>query len=556
MAILIASIVGSASGVDHNPHLSSQLDDLLRILPPYNLNISSNYLDAGVTTKRAIPSGVVVASKYIKTYADDFYERIHIIPSIVNVGSITSDISTNIEIWNAFREIAQTVTAINETDTTGVNFSMSTPSVFNPLESKIEILEIFISGPAELNAIYELIFSGAPSAFLRSTGERVLALPYIFGAPATEILRFNTDIMKSIDGTEQRTRLKTAPINIFKVRLPIPNGEMTRAFNLIYGWRVNNWALPIWTEARIGDSVNAGDTVLAVATLGLNIKVGGFICVWQNARLFQVITIVSFSSQIVTIASPITSAMTTPYYMPAVSSVMISDPKRKHNGNNGYIDAEFRLIDNEVIDAQSGDGGFVDTGDGIEANAINPLSPGKDITETIRNQFDIIDYKTGGIATFSNWKHSKVAKKIKYILETQNEIIRFRRFIYRRAGRQVPFYMPSGSNDFDLIRTSDITDSFIVSAGGGYANYAASRTIIAFSVGDEDYVYARIIGVIANGDGTETISLDRSVFISLDRRLDFISYVGLYRLDSDEISFKWHPSGVVEVVLSVLEIKA
>lgn len=549
MALILGGLISGNSGVDHDTNITTEINENIHPLPPYNSDEMSSIEHSSTSTKVLLTPASIVGSRDMKSFVDDYYEMIHVLPSSVNVGSITGDISTNVEIWNAYREESKQLTAIVETGTTGVSFSLTAPKTFNPLESTIETLDIFISGPAELAAEYELIFTGISSSSITATGERVLALPYIFGAPATETLKFKTDILNKKDGTEQRIRLRSSARNHFDVSLTIPNDEMQRAFNLIYGWRVNSWALPIWTQARIGSTVNAADLVISVDTTNAQFKVGGFVCIWQNAKLFQVVTITAFDLTSITINTPASSQFITPYVMPAVTSIMIKDPTRSHDAYNGKIKAEFLLIGNDEITSA---GTLYPYADGIEEFYYTPLMPGKKLTDTIKSKFDIIDYDTGNITTFSDWTHAKVARKIKVIFETPAEIYEFKEWAYRIAGRQVPFYMPFYENSFTVTQTVTVTNSMVVSAQG-YSNYAAVRTMIAiYSAGA--WTYTKINTVIDNGNGTETLSLDDTLNFEPED-IVMISYVGLFRLDNDDIKMKWHPSGVVEVNLPIIELE-
>jgi len=69
-------------------------------------------------------------------------------------------------------------------------------------------------------------------------------------APAKESLAWKTDVIESMNGSEDRLQVRLSPRQQFQLSYPANAKETARAFNTIYGERGEQWLVPVWSQAQ------------------------------------------------------------------------------------------------------------------------------------------------------------------------------------------------------------------------------------------------------------------------------------------------------------------
>lgn len=485
------------------------------------------------------------------SFLDDYYNRIHILPSNVNVGNLVSEQRFAIEVWNGFfnNRYLQNIQVQN-----GGGISLVgavPPATWAALESKTYQLTVTADGPPDINAIFRFDWDGtADDANLTVLGSRIVALPYIFEAPAKEVLEWKTDVLTTNDGSEQRVRLRKKPRQSFNVTYPIPYREMARAENLVYGWLTRRWAVALWSEAQQVGTLLAGTTVINIDTTASDYRDGALIMIWESNRKNATADVGIVSAGTLTLNRPLAETFTNPWIAPVRLGRIVGNVSRETSGYNGSLEMTYEFSDNIDLDPPAAPTQFL----GYDVYFDEVLKNGEALTDSLQARVDVVDYGTAAGASFySPWTYTRIGRPYKFLLQGLRDIWNFRKFLHRRAGRLRPFWVPTFENNLRIAQTGELTQSIEVYADD-YREFAPERNHIGILLDDGTWLLRTINAATVSGTDTAVIGLDAPININANR-IRQISFLGLKRLDADRVELQWNSNRVLECTVRMMEIQ-
>ena len=489
------------------------------------------------------------------TLIDVFYNRLLVEPSDIDFGVVVSSQAQEILVWNAYLETTVKLENIVETSLTGLSVSGSLPPPdvsFFPLQERTYILTATDQGPPEISGNIEFDWEiPYDSNIVTVIGRRLVAFPYLYKPNMVETLEWLTKIMPVNNGEETRSRIRTAPRQRFTVSAFVGTNEHSRADNMLYGWRSQIWAIPVWGETRIvTNPVVAGVFTIDVDTLYGDFRAGSLAMVYENERTYDLFRIFSMTTTSLTLDRGISDNFSaSAAVVPVREGRMKQEPKRISTGYNAILSVIFDIDDNIELSSSASSDLYLD-----EDTYLNvPLKPGgRNFNDLYKKDIQTIDYKTGAVTQLSFWNYTKPSREFLVVLEGLQEIWEFRTWLHRRAGQQRPFYMPTFENNIRAVGSGNIGTSFNATDDAN-AILASDRDHIYFQMKDGTYYFRRVTDIF-NSPGDEVlVTIDTSITEDLTD-IDFISYMGLKRLASDRIQFKWQANDVVECKIPILEI--
>lgn len=495
-------------------------------------------------------AGEVSTGWRMPTFLDDYYNRIHIRPSNINVGNLVSEQQFAIEVWNGFfnNRYLQNIQVQNG----GISLVGAVPpATWAALETKTYQLTVTTDGPPDINAIFHFDWDGTvDDGDLRVLGSRIVALPYIFEAPAKEVLEWKTDVLTTNDGSEQRVRLRKKPRQSFNVTYPIPYREMARAENLVYGWLTRRWAVALWSEAQQVGTLLAGTTVINIDTTASDYRDGALIMIWESNRKSATADVGIVSAGTLTLNRPLAETFTNPWIVPVRLGRIVGNVSRATSGYNGSLEMTYEFSDNIDLDPPAAPTQFL----GYDVYFDEALKNGEALTDSLQARVDVVDYGTAAGASFySPWTYTRIGRPYKFLLQGLQDIWNFRKFLHRRAGRLRPFWVPTFENNMRVAQTGELTQSIEVYADD-YREFAPERTHIGILLDDGTWLLRTINAATASGTDTAVIGLDAPININANR-IRQISFLGLKRLDADRVELQWNSNRVLECTVRMMEIQ-
>ena len=482
------------------------------------------------------------------SYADQMYNRIRYLPAAINLGALVSGQTQDLVVWNQ-HYTTQVLTALGLVNGAGVTVTGPT-SNFAHAENSYQTYTITVDaeGPSVVDA--QLVFDWAtvPDYSLPIVGTRVVPFPFLYSKGAKESLTWQTRVLTSNNGSEQRIRVRRSPRQSFSVRAFVPFHLHNMAESLLFGWRDNHWGVPVFPEQR---TLNAG-TIVGSSTVNVDTANGQFVeggigIIYNSPTDYEIIQIMAVTSTTITTVSPLTKVFTAnAICCPVLSCRMVSSPTRQTTGFGSVIMAEFEAIKNSVVPSAASPVQFL----GEDVFLDEQLSIEDGVKDVYTSRVDKLDYASGNVGTFAPWDNPKKSRTFGLQFDDTEELYDFRTWLHRRAGRLRPFWVPTHEVNLKFVGTGPVNTELLVKDEGQFA-YGQNRTHIMV-VSGEDKILTTITNMTA-ANGIITLAID----VDLNRAYSDLShgeYIGLNRLASDRIEISHGSNFDSYVSVPIIEV--
>ena len=140
----------------------------------------------------------------------DFYFRIHVQPLRLDLQTVASPQTREVNVWNAYPYTFAQLNDILVSNPLGIEISgQATPYSMPPLKELTYDITIGTSGPPNINVEIQFDFSNVDNPLpILVTGTRAVKFDIIPETPVTEEWEWLTNNITAVDGTEQRIALR------------------------------------------------------------------------------------------------------------------------------------------------------------------------------------------------------------------------------------------------------------------------------------------------------------------------------------------------------------
>lgn len=370
-------------------------------------------------------------------------------------------------------------------------------------------------------------------------------IPFQAEAPISETLEFYTDVMLASDGTEKRLQLRTFPRQIFEYNIPLQATQIQESFNALYGAVRKKWAIPIWTEGQLVGDVVTGATSISCDTTLYDLRANSLAMLYSASGDWQIVEISTLDSISVTVSNTLQS-MVSAYLIPVRVGWIVGSPTRKINGYNGSLSVVFQVDDNGAI-TETVPSQYLSNDIYYNAGLLMDGSTSR----SIQMETETIDFELGKVEYRTTWTNSRSAGVHTFILEGASEVRAFKRFVARCAGKFRSFWMPSFESNLRVANTGTIGSTLTINRDG-FADYTFRKNITILDAQGARYnrVVSNPVNVIGN-----LLSLTLSTPLNIQaKNVSLVSYLGLYRFDSDKVEINWIGNNVASVSIPIVEI--
>lgn len=297
MTVLVGSLVQSPIGSVQTPAISTNLRSFgVDYWPPHVAAVGG--APAGVVAS-ALPveaNGRAIAGSVMRSYLLDYYDRIHLDPTSIDLGNLVTSQTRTVTVWNAWRSRAISMTALQEVAADGITATGegALPLAFAPLQMRSWTLAVTTDGPPVIDALLTWVFAGDPSVSLAITGNRLTAwmIAPDWSSPLVETLEWTTDVQQAADGGQIRVVCREAPRRQWEFDTLAGGRERQLVEAALYDWRARTWALPIWPDQTVlAAPLAAGAISIALDTTNLDFVAGGLVMLYQDAFTFELVEV-------------------------------------------------------------------------------------------------------------------------------------------------------------------------------------------------------------------------------------------------------------------------
>lgn len=558
MSIIYPSGLYSSTG-DHSSNLFDTLvpsiasRSFLGTMP-----VSGTLTFNGLVTENATALGGIVYASPNAT----FYNRILIEPAKIDLGNMLSNQIRTIKVWNGFF-VNKNLSSVIGTGTTNMTLTggPATPYNFRALEELTYTLTVSSEGPAAIDALYTWRVDGIGYT-AEITGRRtiVFAFPIDFERDLVETLEWKTEIITSQDGSEQRRALRTKPRRSIGYYLSLVGFDQQLYQNSLLGWQNRVFALPVWTDKRVTTSAMvAGATTIPVNPANYSFVVGDSVILYADAQTFEVGEIASLTTTInLKNATSIAWPTGTKVYPLIQAKGATQIPVTRYTDT--VLTSNVNLITSPsvtdpyipVVEAPS-------TYDGLEVITVQPNWI-NNIDNSFEYQFDTVDKQTGGIAWFTSQTYGRILRSYSWLLTTRAEIYAFRGYLGRMNGRQKTCWVPSFTQDFNVIGNVGSSDTSIVVKDNGFRKLIgvqAAYDRIMIKMKNGTIYYRKINSITLAGDAINTqLNLNTNFGVAYAAS-DFktIHLLHRCRLATDKVDLLWKANSAVIVSTTFMTVK-
>lgn len=407
---------------------------------------------------------------------DDWFNKIHIVPRRLDLGNILSTITRQIDVYNAFF-VNRQLTAFNSTAGAGADITNlpALPFTINAQRSLLLNLQVTPNGAPTINGAFNFTF-GSEVVLLPITGNRIVIFPFEPEAPMVERLRFLTDVMESVDGSEQRVAVRRAPRQEFDLKFVLEEGpEMQRVGYLIFDWSARVFGLPMWHEPSfLTAPATAGSTTVSVDDTTLaDFRVGGLAIVMRDELNFDALEVAAISPTGVTFATPLINTYATGARVYPVRTAAMTMPakEKRYAKNAGEFELTMRVLDNDID---------------LSSTAAFPtydskvlLSDPNVIDQSLDGTYDrrIITLDSeGGVESFSSlYPFARRVSAKTFATTNRQALWNVRRLLHALRGPQVSFYLPTFGSEVTLFSQYLSGSASLTVHNVGYSRYARQR---------------------------------------------------------------------------------
>lgn len=377
--------------------------------------------------------------------------------------------------------------------------------------------------------------------------------------PIAERIGFLTDIIRAYDDTEQRIQLReTANGGIAFRAMCTDAREAAMIEARLWTQQPHIVLVPWWQDATpLLAGVNAGATLLQVETGNRDFYEGGRFILWRDHTDFEegIIDNITSAGYIVPQSALDNAFAANTDVIPLKRCRLESSQVIEHPGAEvSEIDIRFTT---EADEMRAYTGGSPTQYQGFDLlDEVTPNNRQDAEAEYTRSAI-LLDSRTSIRTVDDHSELATVKRKFNWFAYGRDDIAQLKRFIHRRKGRAVPFWVPTYRNDLPLAEAVTGGGTSFEIMDVGYSSHQFpddARRHIAFITPSGAITAREVLDAHANSNGNETITVSGALPAGGFPASTMVSFLTLARLDEDDIEISWSSRVLAEADLPYVEI--
>ena len=387
----------------------------------------------------------------------------------------------------------------------------------------------------------------------------VESLPYPWRIPATEVLEWATDVRTFNDGTEERIRIRNAPRQSFSFVINTTYPDDGIIFNKVYNNMKEQWAVPNWTQGETV-SIGSGEDYIDYSNTYSDLWESSVALLWQSSTQYEFVDIQHFGvgygdyygmyyggATVSDFTYPSTglklaTGVSTTYTNALLIPVRIGRVGIEKSSIYINSDYSFTFVSDDNQD------NVPSAPDQYLSNDIYYYVPRGSVTDSFDTRMDLLDNTTGIVDKYTPWNNTKFIRQFQFFLKDRTDISDFRSFLYRREGRYRAFWLPTHERNLRISDSGTITTSLDIIDDGN------PRSHIAFKLKYGGWVIRAIDSYVESSPGILTLTLSSALNKTVNQ-IEKISYLGLYRLNTDRVEINWIRPNQCQATVPFIEIE-
>ena len=490
---------------------------------------------------------------------NDWFDKLFVIPPSIAAGFVITEQNIPMTIYSSFKVATRSLdSTVNNVDA-GVSLGGGFPTLPEPIPPQSGFaftMVISPEGPPIIDGTFDFVFDIQTIA-VTVTGDRTIlfALQPESNQAFVERLTFLTDVIRRRDEREQRISLRKTPRQVFEMEFKLDGLPRQVLESQIFDRQEKEFGIPVWFEpTNLTSPITAGDTVINVEDTSLSdFRDGGLFAVWEDDTVFEVLQISSQTATTITSIGQYQSdhPVTAKVYPVRLGFMNETIDGRKNPRAVQETRLVIRVLDN---DSDLSSVAAFPTFNGKVLLDESNMVRGGTLDESWAKNLQVIDSMTGTFRVFSNTELSRRGTRKTFFCDSRQRLWNVRQLLHALRGRQVTFYLPTFYPEFTPTVALTSGDDTLTFENFGYDQFVgarAPRDVIRVVLKDGTTLIRTVISNIVLSVDEERIQVDSAwgVDKSVDE-IDFVDYVTLVRMDSDEVTIT-HGKSIGEAIVTV-----
>lgn len=293
-----------------NEHRIAALDDLER---PAGLTAALLAAAARgpASAGGLVPVTIARSGRRARVWDELFFEVIHVIPRVKDVGSVLSTTNFEVEVWDAnYNPHFCAGLAIEGTSGVSVSGGVPLPGWWAPFASVFFTVTVEGVGDSTVDALLTWDFPGFSGTDCRVTGLRVILFtPKPNGDGGfEEAYGYLTDVIGAWDGSEQRIQLRSTPSRELRFRATLTDAaSVAEVMARLFATGKFVFSVPLWPDAiEPTGPVALEATEISVQTAGRGFEAGATCMLWRDQWTWEAFVIDTVEASRLTLRSAAT----------------------------------------------------------------------------------------------------------------------------------------------------------------------------------------------------------------------------------------------------------
>lgn len=357
---------------------------------------------------------------HINSFKQDFYYRVYVSPSLIELGTIASSQTRTIEVWNAWPESSAILYEVQINDPIGIQIDgPSTPLSLNPLEQTSYTITIDSLGPPSINVEMVFDFTNVPNPRpVIILGQRAIRFDIIPDGSVKETWQWLTDLIVANDGSEQRIALRgTMPRVIQNFRVLFTKLDAINKFWSDMLTAAHTFWVPEWQySTMLTQGSLSGSSRLYYDPNLTDIRSGEYTILIQRSGASVLVQVASLNVDGCNLATPLLSSIPAGTYISPGSISLMKDESGQTRGavdHYGKTNLEALSQRRRSTLARPGTSSPLNSWNGRPVLEAHPMAD-EDIEESVKYDIEIYDNNIGEIKQFKLWEYPRSTMSRQY----------------------------------------------------------------------------------------------------------------------------------------------
>jgi hypothetical protein len=480
------------------------------------------------------------ASSVMPGMESDYYNKVWVIPDLIEVRNPPIGVPQEFGIWNACLEQNEILNVV-EDDTTGLEVSAEAGDVYKRLQLIRYSITLTPLAPIEIDASYIFNFLiGAGELTFKASRAVVLYEPA--EAPLKQVYEWKTDVIRAYDGQEQRVLVRPKPRCNLEYKIVFTSDAKIRAQRANLFTSISSpMVFPLWHEAFYLNAQAPQGTRDLYGDFSLrDFRVGDFLLLVSAKNAHSELVKVFFESDDHIILENVLNAN----FPPGTTAY----PCEVAHINDGTkisrfpVNAAQMVVAGKAIELKSlgGRTASLTTFDGLPLLDIRPLNNSL-VDDAFTINSEEIDF--GNVySVYASQAFPRISGQREYVIRSRQELQFFKLFLDTVAGQSKPFYCPSFREDLRVaVQPEQGSFQFDIFSEEQYAQdwYGSdAHKTLMLTTADGARQPRKVTSAVDNQDGTITIIVDTPLPDTvLGSTIASIEYMPKVRLGEDKVTF-------------------